>query len=82
VGIILKKGSQACIKRLKYKSILFMGYIDILIPLIAGIFFIASPQSIIKPDDPLFEKKKSIYQKGGYTLVGVAVLYGIIKILS
>jgi hypothetical protein len=59
-----------------------MSYIDIIIPLALGLFLITTPQSMVKPSDPSFEKKKSVFQKSGYMLLGVAVLYGIIKVLA
>jgi hypothetical protein len=59
-----------------------MSYIDIIIPLALGLLLISSPESMVKRTDPSFEKKKSIFQKSGYILLGVAVLYGIIKILA
>lgn len=59
-----------------------MSYFDILIPFVAGLFLILSPQSLINPVDPSFEKKKSRFRTGGFILIGVAVLYSIIKILG
>jgi hypothetical protein len=59
-----------------------MGTIDILIPLVIGLLFITCPQVIIKAEDPQFEKKKRTFQKIGYGLLGVSILYGIIKLLS
>jgi hypothetical protein len=59
-----------------------MGYIDIFIPLIIGLLLTTSPQIFLKQEDPQFEKKKSTFQKAGYVLVGVAILYSLIKFLS
>lgn len=59
-----------------------MSYIDILIPFVAGLFFILSPESMINPVDTSFEKKKSRFRTGGFILIGVAVLYSIIKVFG
>ena len=57
-----------------------MGYIDIAIPLIAGLVFIAIPDILIKTRDVTYEKKKSLITKCGYVLIVVSVLYFIAKI--
>jgi hypothetical protein len=59
-----------------------MGYIDIFIPFSIGILLIFNPNALLKPDDVLFERKKKTLKKCGYGLIGVAVVYGGIKIFS
>jgi hypothetical protein len=59
-----------------------MGYIDIAIPLIAGLVFIAIPDKLIKTKDVTYEKKKSLLIKCGFGLITVSVLYYIIKIFG
>jgi hypothetical protein len=59
-----------------------MGYIDILIPLIAGIVFLMIPDKLIKARDATYEKKKSLLKKCGYLLIGVSILYFVIKTFS
>lgn len=56
-----------------------MGYIDILIPLLAGILFLTLPEKLLKPTDTNFKKKKSLISKCGYVLIGISVLYFLIK---
>ena len=59
-----------------------MGYIDVAIPLIAGIACLAIPDKFVKPTDPDYEKKKSLIKKCGYVLTGVAILYFFIKLFA
>jgi len=59
-----------------------MGYINIAIPLIAGLVFIAIPDKLIKTRDATYEKKKSLLTKCGYGLIAVSVLYFIVKIFG
>ncbi|MEP7128477.1 MAG: hypothetical protein ABI729_06400 [Chitinophagales bacterium] len=59
-----------------------MGYIDIAIPLIAGLILIAIPDKLIPTKDATFEKKKSLLTKSGFLLIMVAVLFFVIKILE
>lgn len=56
-----------------------MGYIDIAIPLIAGLIFITIPDKLIKTIDASYEKKKALLKKCGYVLIAVSVGYFIIK---
>lgn len=56
-----------------------MGYIDIAIPLIAGLVILAIPDKFIKTEDANYEKKKSLLIKCGYGLIAVSVLYFIAK---
>jgi len=65
----------------KQKKYTFMSYIDIAIPLLAGLFMAFNPQGLIKPDDPSFEKKRERFRKIGYGLIVVAILYTLVKIL-
>lgn len=59
-----------------------MSYIDIFIPLVAGFFCVFSPQTIIKSDDPSFEKKIDRLRKAGYILISVALLYALVKVFG
>ena len=59
-----------------------MGYIDVIIPLVAGVTFTMAPDVLIKPTDTNFEKKKSLIKKGGLVLIGVSILYFLIKIFG
>jgi len=59
-----------------------MSYIDIFIPLFAGIIFIAFPDILIQKQDATYEKKKSLFKKGGLVLIGVAAIYLLVLLLS
>jgi hypothetical protein len=59
-----------------------MGYIDILIPLIIGIFAINFPDLLLTSKDATYEKKKSLLKNAGYGLIAVALLYAIVKVCS
>ena len=59
-----------------------MSYIDVAIPLIAGLVFIAIPNKLIKTRDATYQKKKSLITKCGYILIAVSVLYFIGKIFG
>jgi hypothetical protein len=59
-----------------------MGYIDVLIPLAAGILFIASPERLITKKDQTYDRKKLLLKRCGYVLIGVAALYLVIKLLE
>lgn len=59
-----------------------MSLIDVLIPLIPGIFLVAFPQ-IVTPRNATKEeksKKKTKFRKMGYVLIGVATLYFVIML--
>ena len=54
-----------------------MSYVDVAIPLLAGIACVLCPQLLVKT-----EEKKPLVRKLGYVLIGVAVLYLIVKLMS
>ncbi|MGN6646412.1 MAG: hypothetical protein ACTHJT_07775 [Cytophaga sp.] len=59
-----------------------MSYIDIFIPFSAGIILFLFPDILIKKQDAEYEKKKSIFKKGGMVLLGVSALYLLVLLLS
>ena len=59
-----------------------MGFSDVLIPLAIGLLLIAVPETFVKRTDPSFEKKRILFRKLGFILIGVAVLYGVIKMFA
>ena len=59
-----------------------MSYINSIIPLIAGIVCITMPQVLTKATDKDFEKNRAKLKKVGFALVGIAVLYLLVLILS
>ena len=59
-----------------------MGYIDVAIPLIAGLLVITIPDKLIQTRDATYEKKKSLITKSGYVLIAVSLLYFVVKIFG
>jgi len=57
--------------------------IDILIPLIMGILLLIKPNIFIPKnmDESKKEEKKNLFQKIGWGLIGVSMLYFLSKIL-
>ncbi|CAN5681433.1 hypothetical protein BH11BAC3_BH11BAC3_34780 [soil metagenome] len=55
-----------------------MGYINIVIPLFAGLLLLAIPGKLIKTRDATYEKKKSLLKIAGYVIIVVAVLYFVV----
>ena len=59
-----------------------MNYVDVLIPLLAGIYIFLFPDNLIKTRDATYEKKKSILKKAGIGLIAVGVLNVIVKVFG
>lgn len=59
-----------------------MSFIDVAIPLFAGILLITSPRLFTKAQGEAFKKTKNKLRKIGIVLVCVAVLYLLIKIFG
>ncbi len=59
-----------------------MGFIDILIPLIAGVLMVTSPQIFTRPQGEQFKKISKKLKTWGYVLIGVAALYALIKFVG
>jgi hypothetical protein len=59
-----------------------MAFVDILIPLAAGLLFIFAPNLFVKPSSEKYESKKKLFKKLGFALLGVSVLYFIIKLFQ
>jgi hypothetical protein len=57
-------------------------YLYILAPLMVGIIAISIPQLLIKEDHPKLESRVVLYRRIGYGIVGLIVVYGIIRYLS
>jgi hypothetical protein len=59
-----------------------MSVVDVLIPLIAGIFLVARPQIFFKKagSDEEMAKKRRRMRAIGYVLLGVAALYVVIAL--
>jgi len=59
-----------------------MAYIDVLIPLALGLLLFLAPNSLIPTTDAASEKKKRLLKVCGLVLVGVGILYLIIKLVG
>ncbi|HLF78230.1 MAG TPA: hypothetical protein VJB57_12150 [Dehalococcoidia bacterium] len=59
-----------------------MSYIDVLIPGILGLLLVTSPRLFTKAQGELFEKTKRKLKTIGFVLLGVALLYLILKLLK
>jgi hypothetical protein len=59
-----------------------MGYVDIFIPLIIGIFVITMTDKLIKNDDIQAEKKKRLLKICGYLSIIVAALFYVVKVYN
>ena len=59
-----------------------MSYIDVLIPGIIGLLLVTSPRLFTKAQGETFEKTKSKLRTIGFVLLGVALLYFILRLVS
>ena len=59
-----------------------MSYLDVLIPGIIGLLLVTSPRLFTKAQGDLFEKTKRKLRTVGYLLIGVALLYLILRLLK
>jgi uncharacterized protein YjeT (DUF2065 family) len=59
-----------------------MSYIDVLIPGIIGLLLVTSPRLFTKAQGEVFEKTKRKLKTIGLVLIGVALLYLILRLLK
>ena len=59
-----------------------MSYIGVLIPGIIGLLLVTSPRMFTKAQGETFEKTKSKLRTIGFVLLGVALLYLILRLLN
>ena len=59
-----------------------MSYIDVLIPGIAGVLLLTSPKLFTKAQGEKFEQVKAKLRTIGFVLIGVAILYFMLKVLG
>ena len=59
-----------------------MSYIDIFIPLFIGIILLAFPEILVQKQDATYEKKKALFKKGGFVLIGVSVIYLMVLLVN
>jgi len=57
-----------------------MSYIEVLIPLLSGIYLLSSGDKLIKSNDSSSEQKKGLLKKAGFALIGVSIIYVAIKL--
>src|SRR5262249_50167157 len=57
-----------------------MTFTSILIPLVAGLLLVAVPQIFTKSNGDAFERAKTKLRRIGFVLLGVAVVYSIVKV--
>jgi len=58
-----------------------MSYIDVFIPLLVGIYLLVFGDKF-KTTDSTSAQKKGLLKKLGYALIGVSIIYLIIKLLG
>ena len=56
-----------------------MSYIDVLIPLIAGLLFASNPELLVRDTVPDFMAKRKRIRIAGLLLIGIAALYAVIR---
>jgi uncharacterized protein YjeT (DUF2065 family) len=59
-----------------------MSYIDVLIPGIIGLLLVTAPRMFTKAQGETFEKTKGKLRTIGFVLLGVALLYLILRLLN
>ena len=59
-----------------------MSYIDVLIPGIIGVLLLTSPRLFTKAQGEKFQQVKGKLRTIGFVLIGVAILYLIVKLLG
>jgi uncharacterized protein YjeT (DUF2065 family) len=59
-----------------------MSYIDVLIPGIIGVLLLSSPRLFTKAEGEKFEQAKTKLRTIGFVLIGVAILYLLVKVLG
>ena len=59
-----------------------MSYIDVLIPGIIGLLLVTSPRLFTKAQGETFEKTRRTLRTIGFLLLGVALLYLVLRLLK
>lgn len=59
-----------------------MSYIDVLIPGIIGLLLVTSPRLFTKAQGEVFERTKRKLRTIGFVLLGVALLYLIVRLVE
>jgi uncharacterized protein YjeT (DUF2065 family) len=59
-----------------------MQYIDVIIPFVFGVLLMLIPRMFTKSTGLVFEQTKSKLKKIGFSLIGVALLYLLVKIFE
>jgi uncharacterized protein YjeT (DUF2065 family) len=63
-------------------AVVAMNYIDVLIPGIIGVLLLMSPRLFTKAQGEKLEQVKGKLRTIGFVLIGVAILYLIVKLLG
>jgi uncharacterized protein YjeT (DUF2065 family) len=64
------------------EPVIDMSYIDVLIPGIIGVLLLSSPRLFTKAEGEKFEQAKAKLRTIGFVLIGVAILYLVVKVLG
>ena len=59
-----------------------MSYIDVLIPGIIGVLLVTSPRLFTRAEGENYEQARAKLRTIGLILIGVAILYLIVKVLG
>jgi hypothetical protein len=59
-----------------------MSFIDVFIPLFAGIYLLVSGDKLLKTTDASSVRKKGLAKKIGIALIGVSLVYLTVKLLE
>ena len=59
-----------------------MSYIDVLIPGMIGVLLVTAPRLFTKAEGTKYEQAKGKLRTIGFVLIGVAILYLIVKVLG
>ena len=62
--------------------IIDMSYIDVFIPGIVAVLLLTSPRLFTKAEGEMFEQTKAKLRTIGFVLIGVALLYLIVKVVE
>ena len=59
-----------------------MSYIDVLIPGVIGVLLVTSPRLFTKAEGEKYEQTKVKLRNVGFLLIGVAILYLLVKVVG
>lgn len=59
-----------------------MSYTSVIVPIVVGLIFLVGYKNMVKPDVPDYQRKRKTLKIMGVVLVGIGVLYFILKMLG